>query len=113
MDDKKEQQRDSQLEEIAKGCLKMKDLKTRMHDGSDFYDLPVWDIKQALQLAYTAGRDSKSKTDWRQELAWFRKNLNPPSPCPDLELCDDYSCRKKQEIISVFEYVDALLANED
>ncbi len=54
-----DQERDSKLEEIAKGCLGISTLNTRNSDRLDFHEIAVWNLKQALQLAYTAGRDSK------------------------------------------------------
>ena len=50
--------RDQKLEEIARGCLCFQTLTL---DGSDAtLSVKVVDLKQALQLAYKAGQDSKS-----------------------------------------------------
>ena len=43
------------IDKIAKDVLGISTLKTRNSDSKDFYDLAVWDIKKALELA------SKSK----------------------------------------------------
>jgi hypothetical protein len=49
---------DARLEQIARTTLGLETLETRKSDGLDFHDLAVWQIKQALQAAYEAGRAS-------------------------------------------------------
>ena len=49
---------DARLTEIARTTLGLETLETRRSDGLDFHDLAVWQIKQALQAAYEAGRAS-------------------------------------------------------
>jgi hypothetical protein len=49
---------DARLAEIARTTLGLETLETRRSDGLDFHDLAVWQIKQALQAAYEAGRAS-------------------------------------------------------
>ena len=49
---------DACLTEIARTTLGLETLETRRSDGLDFHDLAVWQIKQALQAAYEAGRAS-------------------------------------------------------
>lgn len=49
---------DVRLAEIARTTLGLETLETRRSDGLDFHDLAVWQIKQALQAAYEAGRAS-------------------------------------------------------
>lgn len=47
------------LEEIAKTVLDLPTLETRRSDSLDFHDLAVWSIKEALELAYDAGRKNQ------------------------------------------------------
>ena len=49
---------DARLAEIARTTLGLETLETRRSDSLDFHDLAVWQIKQALQAAYDAGRAS-------------------------------------------------------
>ena len=49
---------DACLEQIARTTLGLETLETRRSDSLDFHDLAVWQIKQALQAAYEAGRAS-------------------------------------------------------
>ena len=51
--------RERTLEEIAQRVLDMPTLDTRRSDELDFHDLAVWSIKEALELAYDAGRASR------------------------------------------------------
>ena len=44
------------LEAIAKKHLAIETLSTRKSDSLDFYDVPVWGIKDALVAAYNAGQ---------------------------------------------------------
>jgi hypothetical protein len=47
---------ESTITHIARTTLGLETLETRRSDGLDFHDLAVWQIKQALQAAYEAGR---------------------------------------------------------
>jgi hypothetical protein len=49
---------DACLADIARTTLGLETLETRRSDSLDFHDLAVWQIKQALQAAYEAGRAS-------------------------------------------------------
>jgi hypothetical protein len=41
---------------IAKELLDIETLETRNSDGLDFHDVSVWEIRDALEAAYNAGR---------------------------------------------------------
>jgi len=47
--------RDDAIERIALDLLGLETLQTRKRDRLDFHDLAVWDIREALEAAYTAG----------------------------------------------------------
>lgn len=47
---------DELLETIAGSCLNIETLDTRLSDRLDFHNVAVWEVKQALQLAYLAGK---------------------------------------------------------
>ena len=44
------------IERIAREVLDIDTLEPRGHDRLDFYDMSVWRIRQAMDLAYEAGR---------------------------------------------------------
>jgi len=44
-----------EIKDIAQGVLGINTLETRKSDSLDFYDLPVWQIKLALEKAYKIG----------------------------------------------------------
>lgn len=48
----------NELNEIAKSMLDLETLETRESDSLDFHQISVWQIKQALEAAYKAGRES-------------------------------------------------------
>ena len=48
------------LAKIAKDILSVKTLETRNSDSLDFYDMSVWQIKEALELAYKLGKEKKT-----------------------------------------------------
>jgi hypothetical protein len=52
-------QRDKTLAEIAARHLHLETLETRNSDSFDFHDMAVWSIRQALEAAYEAGRQSR------------------------------------------------------
>ncbi|MCL4197698.1 MAG: hypothetical protein KJZ69_09420 [Phycisphaerales bacterium] len=55
--------RDNQLITIAREALGLETLDTRRSDSLDFHDLAVWCVKDALQRAYEAGRQSARPTN--------------------------------------------------
>lgn len=48
--------KDAQLERIANTYLDLETLETRKSDSLDFHDLAVWNIKEALEAAFEAGK---------------------------------------------------------
>ena len=53
------QTRDQTLTDIATKILDLETLDTRNSDRLDFHELAVWQIKKALEAAYSAGREAK------------------------------------------------------
>lgn len=53
------QTRDQALTEIATQILELETLDTRRSDRQDFHELAIWQIKKALEAAYTAGQMAK------------------------------------------------------
>ena len=51
--------RDKELEKIAQDTVWVDTLETRKSDSLDFYDISVWQLKEALQRAYELGRSQK------------------------------------------------------
>ena len=51
--------RDEALTEIATKILDLETLDTRNSDRLDFHELSVWQIKKALEAAFTAGQEAK------------------------------------------------------
>ena len=51
--------RDEQLTKLARNYLSIDTLVPRNSDSLDFHDVAVWGIRQAMELAYEAGRMSK------------------------------------------------------
>jgi hypothetical protein len=51
---------DKSLLRIAQDILRITTLETRNNNMRDFHDLPVWDIKSALEAAFFAGQNSAS-----------------------------------------------------
>jgi hypothetical protein len=52
--------RNKTLAEIATRHLNLETLETRNSDSLDFHDMAVWSIRQALEAAYEAGRQSRA-----------------------------------------------------
>ena len=52
--------REELISKIAEAELGIETLEARKSDSLDFYDLPVWKIKEALIAAFEAGRKSQS-----------------------------------------------------
>ena len=50
---------DKVLENIATKTLNLETLATRNSDSLDFHDMSVWQIKEALEQAYKAGKAEK------------------------------------------------------
>jgi len=48
----------AKLLEIAKEVLSLETLETRKWDTHDFHEHAVWSIKESLEKAYLAGRES-------------------------------------------------------
>jgi len=57
------------IDRIAHEILDLDTLDTRNSDSLDFHDLAVWRIKEALEAAYTAGREAGKK---QAESAWLQ-----------------------------------------
>ncbi len=53
------QRRDERIADIAAAILYVPTLETRKSDGLDFHDVAVWQIKEALELAYAEGHDAQ------------------------------------------------------
>jgi hypothetical protein len=43
------------IDRIAREILRLETLETRRRDRLDFHDLPIWQIRDALEAAYAAG----------------------------------------------------------
>ncbi len=56
------QTRDNKLNTIAREALGLETLETRGRDSLDFHDTAVWCVKEALERAYEAGRQSARPT---------------------------------------------------
>ena len=50
------------LTQIAQKHLKVEILETRHSDSLDFHDVAVWQIEEALQAAFEAGRQAALKS---------------------------------------------------
>ncbi len=55
--------RDNKLTTIAREALSLETLETRNSDSLDFHDTAVWCVKDALERAYEAGRQSARPTE--------------------------------------------------
>ena len=53
-----EEKLDAIFTRIAQEELQVETLEQRWSDNLDFYDIPVWGIKKALERAYEEGRNS-------------------------------------------------------
>lgn len=51
--------KDKELNKIAKEVLGLSTLEARNSDSLDFKEQAVWNIKEALERAYEAGRKSQ------------------------------------------------------
>lgn len=49
------------FEKIAQDVLGLDTLETRNADSLDFHDLAVWQIREALERAYQAGKNEKAR----------------------------------------------------
>ena len=50
------------LTQIAQQHLKVETLETRHSDSLDFHDVAVWQIEEALEAAFEAGRQDALKS---------------------------------------------------
>ena len=46
------------LLQIAEAVLYIETLETQNRDSADFHNVSVWSIKEALELAYAAGKEA-------------------------------------------------------
>ena len=53
---RKQAYKDATVNEIAQRILHIDTLQTRKSDSLDFHDVAVWNIKEALEAAFEAGR---------------------------------------------------------
>ena len=53
--------RDRMLSRIAKDVLRIATLKTRKAGHLDFYEIAVWELRRALELAFMVGQCNPSK----------------------------------------------------
>ena len=51
-------QRHNLLTQIAQQHLKVETLETRHNDSLDFHDVAIWQIEEALEAAFEAGRQA-------------------------------------------------------
>jgi hypothetical protein len=49
------------IEEIARKVMLIETLETRNMDGLDFHEVAVWQVQQALEMAFVAGRKSRNR----------------------------------------------------
>lgn len=64
------------IEHIAKKYLRVEDLKTKNSDRLDFYEVAVWDIKEALTQAFMKGTELGLKLNNPDYLTDTDKNTN-------------------------------------
>lgn len=57
-------ERDTNIEDIARRVLSVRTLEARGRDMHDFHSLAVWNIKDALERAYEAGRAASPPTTY-------------------------------------------------
>jgi len=50
------------IEKIAREILDLETLETRNMDSLDFHDLAVWEIRRALEAAFTAGQNTTNNS---------------------------------------------------
>jgi len=50
--------KDATIQNIARDLLGIETLETRKSDRLDFHDLAVWSIREALEAAFEAGRQT-------------------------------------------------------
>lgn len=53
--------REAAIEQLAQDILGLETLEARNRDQLDFHELSVWNLKEALSAAYSAGRHSGEK----------------------------------------------------
>ena len=52
---------DDAVKAIARETLGIDTLDTRKSDSLDFHELPVWKIKEDLEIAYAAGQEDPQR----------------------------------------------------
>jgi len=65
---------------IAREILDLETLETRRMDSLDFHELAVWEIREALEAAYNAGRDAAAKAKKPLKLTG---GMHMPSSIPE------------------------------
>ena len=50
--------KDATIQNIARDLLGLETLETRRRDSLDFHELSVWQIREALEAAFEAGRQT-------------------------------------------------------
>jgi len=50
--------KDATIQNIARDVLGLETLETRRRDSLDFHELAVWQIREALEAAFEAGRQT-------------------------------------------------------
>jgi len=53
----------SVIKKIARDTLLLATLETQKSDSADFHDMAVWQIKEALEQAYEAGKKAGTKEE--------------------------------------------------
>ena len=59
-------QRHNLLTQIAQQHLKVETLETRHSDSLDFHDVAIWQIQEALEAAFEAGRQAAQTSTTHQ-----------------------------------------------
>ena len=53
----------SVIKKIARDTLLLATLETQKSDSADFHDMAVWQIKEAMEQAYEAGKKAGAKEE--------------------------------------------------
>tara|TARA_Y100000588_G_C13516610_1_gene611748 strand:+ start:138 stop:338 length:201 start_codon:yes stop_codon:yes gene_type:complete len=59
-DGRRKNNMDEAVKAIARETLGIDTLETRNSDRLDFHELPVWKIREALEIAFRAGQEEPS-----------------------------------------------------
>lgn len=65
------------IRNIARKYFRVKTLITRNMDSLDFYEVPVWNIKNALEEAFEAGANHNKKDKVDDLFEYIKANKNP------------------------------------